>query len=72
MNNLINHVVKLFSAPSVAELAVRELKDAKRRLLEIQSTVEYATRMSEYHKDRITRLTDYLGLNNDTPSSNSN
>jgi len=46
--------------PSPKELAAKELEEAKRRFLEAQSGMEYAKRMSDYHSDRIKRLTNYL------------
>ena len=47
-------------APSAEVLALRELEEAKRRLLEAQSGREYAASMCKYHEDRINRLTRFL------------
>ena len=49
-----------FAAPSAAVLALRELEDAKRKLLESQTGREYADAMCKYHEARIKRLTTYL------------
>jgi hypothetical protein len=46
--------------PSATEMAAKELEEAKRRYLDAQSAMEYARRMSDYHADRIKRLTNYL------------
>lgn len=49
-----------FYKPSPRELAQREMEDAQRELLAAQSAADYARRMSEYHADRIRRLTAFL------------
>ena len=49
-----------FYKPSPRELAQREMEDAQRELLSAQSAADYARRMSEYHADRIRRLTVFL------------
>ncbi len=49
-----------FYKPSPRELAQREMEDAQRELLGAQSAADYARRMSEYHADRIRRLTVFL------------
>lgn len=49
-----------FYKPSPRELAQREMEDAQRELLSAQSAADYARRMSEYHADRIRRLTAFL------------
>ena len=50
----------LFAPPSAEVLALRELEDAKRKLLEAQTGREYADSMCKYHEARIKRLTVYL------------
>jgi len=50
----------LWRMPSSTEMAAKELEEAKRRFLDAQSAMEYARRMSDYHADRIKRLTNYL------------
>ena len=58
--NFIERFQFLWQLPSPKELAAKELEEAKRRFLEAQSGMEYAKRMSDYHADRIKRLTNYL------------
>jgi len=58
--NFINRFQSLWQLPSPKELAAKELEEAKRRFLDAQSGMEYAKRMSDYHADRIKRLTNYL------------
>lgn len=58
--NLIYRIQDLWRLPSATEMAAKELEEAKRRFLEAQSAMEYARRMSDYHADRIKRLTNYL------------
>jgi hypothetical protein len=49
-----------FTTPTAEVLAMRELDDAKRSLLETQSAREYADAMCKYHDAKIKRLTAYL------------
>lgn len=58
--NFIERFQSLWQLPSPKELAAKELQEAKRRFLDAQSGMEYAKRMSDYHADRIKRLTNYL------------
>jgi hypothetical protein len=60
MNEAIDHIMSFFRTPSAEMLAVRELEEAKRRLLHYQTTAEYAESMCRYNRDRIQRLTNYL------------
>lgn len=55
----------IFRTPSALELAVRELDEAERRLLEAYSAKEYAEAMVTYHSDRIDRLQRYIQQFND-------
>tara|TARA_R110000868_G_scaffold232726_2_gene486290 strand:+ start:2744 stop:2938 length:195 start_codon:yes stop_codon:yes gene_type:complete len=57
---MMNQVKKLFATPSAEALALRELDDAKRRLLEAQTAREYAESMCKYREAQIKRLTAYL------------
>ena len=57
---MLRQLKEVFRRPSAETLALRELEDAKRSLLEALSGMEYAKRMAEYHNDRIKRLTAYL------------
>ena len=58
--SMIDHIKDYFRLPSAKELALKELNEANRRLLETLSAKEYAQRMAEYHQDRIKRLSAYL------------
>jgi len=58
--NFLERFKALWQLPSPKEMAAKELEEAKRRFLDSQSAMEYAKRMSDYHADRIKRLTNYL------------
>ena len=58
--NLIHYLKKVYTTPSAETIALRELEEAKRQLLEAQSGREYADSMCKYHEARIKRLTAYL------------
>lgn len=58
--NFINYVKKVYATPSAEVIALHELEEAKRKLLEAQSGREYAESMCKYHEARIKRLTAYL------------
>ena len=51
---------RMFYTPTAEVLALRELEEAKRSLLEMQTAKDYSGRMVEYNMDRIRRLTLYL------------
>jgi hypothetical protein len=53
-------IKNLLRAPSIESVALRELEAAKRDLLQMQDTQEYAAKMVEYHQGKIERLTAYL------------
>ena len=57
---LIEKLKTMYLTPSAEVIAVRELDEAKRSLLEAQSGREYADSMCKYHEARIKRLTTYL------------
>jgi hypothetical protein len=50
----------LFRTPSIEAIALRELEAAKRELLVMQDTQEYAAKMVEYQQGKINRLTLFL------------
>jgi hypothetical protein len=56
----VNWLKSVYTAPSAEQLALRELDDTKRRLLQAQNVKEYAESMCKYHEARIKRLTTYL------------
>jgi hypothetical protein len=60
MEKAIDTLKAWFAVPSAKALALRELEDAQRRLLQAQSGAEYAKNMATYHEQRIKRLSVYL------------
>lgn len=50
----------IYVTPSAEVIALRELEDSKRKLLEAQSGREYADSMCKYYEAKIKRLTVYL------------
>jgi len=50
----------IFRKPTAVMLARLELEEAQRSLLQAKSAAEYARRLSEYHQDRLRRLTAFL------------
>ena len=60
MYKIFESTKALFALPSAKTLALQELEDAQRRLLQAQSGAEYAKNMVTYHEQRIKRLTVYL------------
>lgn len=57
---LIEYVKNIYKTPSAEAIALRELEEAKRKLLEAQSGREYADAMCKFEEARIKRLTAYL------------
>ena len=57
---IIDWLKDIYATPSAEAIALKELEEAKRRLLEAQSGREYADSMCKYHESRIKRLTAYL------------
>lgn len=60
IQELYNWVRNAYTTPSAEVLALRELEEAKRSLLETQSAREYADSMCKYREAQIKRLTAYL------------
>jgi hypothetical protein len=60
IKELVNWVKNIYATPSAESLALRELEEAKRRLLEAQTAREYAESMCKYRESQIKRLTAYL------------
>ena len=57
---MINELKKLWSTPSAEVIALRELEDANRKLLEAQTSREYAESMCKFRESQIKRLTAYI------------
>jgi transposase len=60
IRELVNWVRNVYATPSAETMALRELEDCKRRLLEAQTAREYAESMCKYREAQIKRLTAYL------------
>jgi hypothetical protein len=56
----MNKILDFFKTPSPFAMAVKELEEANRELLQAQSAADYAINMCKYNQDRITRLTEIL------------
>ena len=57
---MINELKKLWATPSAEAIALRELEEAKRKLLDAQTSREYAESMVKFREAQIKRLTAYL------------
>ena len=58
----VNYFKSVFDVPTAEMLALKELEDCKRKLLEAQTAREYAESMCKYREAQIKRLTTYLHL----------
>jgi|TARA_R110000868_G_scaffold89184_3_gene248347 hypothetical protein len=56
----VNYFKSVFDVPTAEMLALKELEDCKRKLLEAQTGKEYAESMCKYREAQIKRLTAYL------------
>jgi hypothetical protein len=56
----MKYLTKMWAIPTAETLALRELEDAKRKLLQAQTAREYADSMCKYRESQIKRLTAYL------------
>jgi flagellar biosynthesis chaperone FliJ len=52
--------IHIFQPPTADEMVREELEQARRELLKAHSAEEYARSMSQYHQERITRLTNII------------
>ena len=57
---LMTRLASLFRMPSADVMAVKELEEAKRELLQMQSAQEYSKAMCAYQTEKIKRLTAYI------------
>lgn len=60
MSKFVDYFKNLYVAPSPEKLALVELEEAKRKLLEAQTGREYADSMCKFREAQIKRLTAYL------------
>jgi hypothetical protein len=60
---MIQDLKKLWTTPSPESIALRELEDSRRELLNAHTQQEYSAKMVEFHKGKIKRLTLFLKEN---------
>jgi hypothetical protein len=60
IRELYDWVKNVYAVPSAEVIALKELEEAKRKLLEAQTGREYADSMCKYREAQIKRLTAYL------------
>lgn len=58
---MFKRLTEITRSPGSDAMALRELEDAKRALLEAQSALEYTAAMVGYHSKRVVRLKAYTG-----------
>jgi hypothetical protein len=56
----VSYFKSIFNVPTAEMLALKELEECKRKLLEAQTAKEYAESMCKYREAQIKRLTAYL------------
>jgi hypothetical protein len=59
-NEFVTYFKSMFDTPTAEMLALKELEESKRKLLEAQTAKEYAESMCKYREAQIKRLTTYL------------
>ena len=57
---IIAIIKSLYAPPSPESIALRELEESRRELLNAYTQQEYALKMCEFHKNKIKRLTLFL------------
>jgi hypothetical protein len=57
---IIDALKSVYAPPSPESIALRELEESRRELLNAHTQQEYATKMVEFHKGKIKRLTLFL------------
>ena len=60
LKETVDYMKSLYQMPSAETLALRELEESKRKLLDAQSGRDYAISMCNYYEAKIKRLTAYL------------
>jgi hypothetical protein len=60
MTNIINTLKAIYAPPTAETLALRELEQSRRDLLSAQTQQEYSSKMVEFHKVKIKRLTAFV------------
>ena len=57
---IIAIIKSLYAPPSPESIALRELEESRRELLNAYTQQEFSSRMVEFHKGKIKRLTAFL------------
>lgn len=57
---IFDFIKRQYAPPSAETIALRELEESRRELLNAQSNQEYSAKMAEYHQGKIKRLTSFL------------
>ena len=60
LKEAMDYVKSLYRVPSAEALALSELEESKRKLLQAQSGRDYAKSMCNYYETKIARLNAYL------------
>lgn len=60
MKKIIDLLRSVYVLPSARVLAIKELEDSKRKLLEMETNLDYAQSMCNYYKAKINRLEKYV------------
>ena len=56
----VDWLKSVYTTPSAEQIALRNLEESKRKLLDALSGREYADSMCKYYEAKIKRLTTYL------------
>ena len=70
ISKVIEFIKASFRMPSAEMMALTELEQAKRELLQMQTAKDYSSRMVEYNQDRIRRLTAQIAKSAQVPTLN--
>ena len=60
MIDIINRLKAMYAPPTAETMALRELEQSRRDLLSAQTQQEYSSKMVEFHKVKIKRLTAFV------------
>lgn len=67
---IIELIKSSFVTQSAEMMALTELEQAKRELLQMQTAKDYSYRMVEYNQDRVRRLTAQIAKSAQAPTLN--
>ena len=54
------NIANVFKKPSAKSIAQTDLEEAERQVLTHSASASYHTKMSEYYKETVKRLSDYV------------